>query len=199
MQINNRYSLLLINLTYHRLLIRVRPIKKFFRIIFYFLAGNLDRFIPGSGKQYKIAAGFVTIKHHYKKKYSGMNNLKINLIVLQQKLAVCRLEKNSELPYWVFNNVFFSVTKTDDELSIVCSEDIVPENIKAEKNWRAIKVNGPLDFSLTGVLSSIINPLADAGIGIFAISTYDTDYILIKEEYFEKALNILENFHNIIR
>jgi len=70
-------------------------------------------------------------------------------------------------------------------------------NIKSEKNWRAFKVEGPLDFSLTGVLVSLADPLAEAQISIFAISTYDTDYLLVKDDDFKKAVKILETFCNV--
>lgn len=128
-----------------------------------------------------------------------MNNLKLSLSVMPNKLAICRLDKNAQTPLWTINNVFFSVTKTTDELSIVCSENNIPTNVMSEKGWRALKIEGQLDFSLTGILSSILNPLAKAKISIFAISTYNTDYILVKDEKLEKAVKILSTFCNIQR
>ena len=90
------------------------------------------------------------------------------------------------------------ITKTTDELSIVCYEDIVPKNIKAEKDWVSFKVEGPLDFSLTGVLSSLAGPLADENISIFSISTFDTDYLLVKSENFIRSKNVLSTFCEIV-
>ena len=119
---------------------------------------------------------------------------KLTLRILPMKLAICRLENNAEIPRWATENSFFSISKTDEELSIVCNEKNVPEKIKSEKNWRAIKVEGPLDFSLTGILASLANPLAAAKISIFAISTFDTDYVLVKNENVEKAVKILGEF-----
>ena len=107
-----------------------------------------------------------------------MQNSKLSLLILPQKLAVCRLGKDARIPSWIEGDIFFSITKTDDELSIVCSENRVPNDTKAEKNWRAFKVEGPIDFSLTGILASLANPLASAKISIFAVSTFDTDYLL---------------------
>ena len=121
-----------------------------------------------------------------------MTKYKLTLQLRELKLAVCRLPAKAALPRWVAEDSFVSITRTSDELSIVCSERHVPLDVKAERNWRMIKVKGPIDFSLTGILASLLSPLADSGIPIFAISTYDTDYLLLKEKYFVQAIGILE-------
>ena len=95
------------------------------------------------------------------------------------------------IPKWAENSDFFSITKTSDELSIVCSQDSIPSEIKCENDWRILKVEGPLDFSLIGILSSISTVLAQKEISIFAISTYDTDYILVKDNDIDNAMNAL--------
>ncbi|WP_066892270.1 ACT domain-containing protein [Clostridium nigeriense] len=124
---------------------------------------------------------------------------KLTLKLLKDKYSVCRLNKNDEIPKWIFQEEFFSITKTDEELSVVCLQDKIKENIKCEKDWRILKIEGPLDFSLIGILSRISTLMANNGISIFAISTYDTDYILIKEESINKAIEVLENNnYNII-
>jgi len=128
-----------------------------------------------------------------------MENSKLSLLILPNKLAVCRLENDAQIPSWATDDSFFSISKTDDELSIVCSENKVPDGIKSEKNWMAFKVMGPLGFSLTGVLASLANPLAEAEISIFAISTFDTDYLLVKNDNLEKAVKVLSTFCNIQR
>lgn len=128
-----------------------------------------------------------------------MENSKLSLSIMPNRLAVCRLETNARIPSWATDDTFFSISKTDDELSIVCSEGKVPDDIKSEKNWRAFKVIGPLDFSLTGILASLANPLAEAKISIFAISTFDTDYVLIKDDNLEKVVKVLSTFCNIQR
>ena len=128
-----------------------------------------------------------------------MENIKLSLSIMPNRLAVCRLEKNAQIPSWAINDTFFSISKTDDELSIVCSESNVPDDIKSEKNWRAFKVMGQLDFSLTGILASLANPLAEAKISIFALSTFDTDYVLVKDENLEEAVKVLSTFCNIQR
>jgi len=128
-----------------------------------------------------------------------MNNSKLSLSVMPNKIAVCRMENDAQIPSWATNDSFFSISKTDDELSIVCSEDSVPDNVKSEKGWRLFKVEGPLDFSLTGILASLANPLAESKISIFAISTFDTDYVLVKDENLDEAVKVLSAFCNIQR
>ena len=116
---------------------------------------------------------------------------KLRLLLLPETLAICRLDKDAPIPKWALKGVFFSVTRTMEELSVVCPQIQVPAVMKREEGWRCIKVRGPLDFSLTGILASLTTPLAKAGISVFAISTYDTDYLLVKEENLEKAIEIL--------
>ena len=115
----------------------------------------------------------------------------LTMKLLNEKYGVCRLNKTELIPDWVKNSNFFSITKTEDELSIVCCEDIVPTEIKCEKDWRVLKIEGPLDFSLIGILSSISTILAQKVISIFAISTFDTDYILVKDKDIDTAIEAL--------
>ena len=118
-------------------------------------------------------------------------NKRLNLKLLKDKYSVCRLNKDDEIPKWIFNEEFFSITKTEDELSIVCLQDKIKEDIKCERDWKILKIEGPLDFSLIGILSKISTLMANNNISIFAISTYDTDYILVKEKDIENACKIL--------
>lgn len=115
----------------------------------------------------------------------------MRLTILPDPLAVCRLAADDALPAWLPARGFVSVTRTGDELSIVCAEDAVPEGVRREGGWRCLAVAGPLDFGMTGVLASIAAPLADAGISIFALSTFDTDYVLVKAEKLEDAAEAL--------
>ena len=103
--------------------------------------------------------------------------------------AVARLHPDSAIPGWASH--FFAVTRTRDELSIVCAEDMVPPDVVAERGFRMLMVEGPLDFSLTGVIASIAGPLAEAGVSLFAISTYDTDYVLVRDQQFAEAVEAL--------
>ena len=117
---------------------------------------------------------------------------------LSEILAVCRLEPQSEIPAWVNKSRFFSITKTSDELSIVCEQALVPADMKAETDWKCFRVVGTLDFSLTGILAAIANPLAQEKISIFAISTFDTDYLLVKENHLENAIKVLSAAGHLI-
>lgn len=129
-----------------------------------------------------------------------MSDTTLRLAILPETLAICRLEPHATIPTWTTASTFFSVTQTEDELSIVCPERNVPAGIRCERGWRALKVAGPLDFSLVGILAAIAAPLAEAGISIFALSTYDTDYVLVKEEGLERAVDVLSNSgHHILR
>jgi hypothetical protein len=123
----------------------------------------------------------------------------LTLSVLSAQFAVVRLEPHAEIPAWAIKGgEFFSVTKTHDELSVVCQEDKVPHGSQAERGWRSLKVHGPLDFGLTGILYSLSKPLAEAKISIFAISTFDTDYILVKQEKLQEVMKILGGFCKIL-
>ncbi|BCZ45645.1 amino acid-binding protein [Clostridium gelidum] len=115
----------------------------------------------------------------------------LTLKLLKEKYGVCRLDKNELIPRWAQSSDFFSITKTCDELSIVCSQDHIPNDIKCEKDWRILKIEGPLDFSLIGILASISRILAQNKISIFAVSTYDTDYILVKNKDIDNAVDSL--------
>jgi hypothetical protein len=95
------------------------------------------------------------------------------------------------MPEWAVGAGFFCVTQTADELSIVCEEGRVPDGVRVEKDWVALKLEGPFPFSLTGVLSSFLQPLATAEIPIFAVATFDTDYVLMKREKLEEAIKVL--------
>ena len=110
---------------------------------------------------------------------------------LDHELSVCRLASGGKLD---INTNFFFAARTDGELSLVCRTEDAPANAeKREDGWRAFRIRGELDFSLTGILARISGVLAENGIGIFAVSTYNTDYILVKKERFEKALKALES------
>lgn len=124
----------------------------------------------------------------------------LTMKLLNDFLSVCRLDKGQDIPSWAYEGEFFSITKTDDELSIVCSQEHVPDDMVSETDWRALKVLGPLDFSLIGILAAISKVLAESGISIFVISTYDTDYILLKEKQLLAGMNALvSNNYRIIK
>jgi uncharacterized protein len=117
---------------------------------------------------------------------------KLHFQRLPDHFAICRLPKDTPVPDWAFHGEFFSITQAADELSIVCAEDVVTTDVQAERGWVAFKLLGPFPFSLTGVLSSFIGPLGEAGVSIFAVSTFDTDYVLVKADQSERAISVLE-------
>lgn len=116
----------------------------------------------------------------------------LTLELLADEVAVCRLPVDASVPNWVWSGELTSITATDDELSLVCAADAVPADVVHTAGWRALKVRGPLDFDLVGVLAGLSTTLADAGVSIFAISTYDTDYVLVRAEQLDTAVAALE-------
>lgn len=104
--------------------------------------------------------------------------------------AVCRLTPDTEVPSWA-SGPFLNITYSADELAIICPSDRVPAEIRAERDWRVLKLVGPFPFTATGVLASITTPLAQAGISLLSIATYDTDYFLVKSAAFEQAVAVL--------
>jgi len=115
----------------------------------------------------------------------------VKLIALDESYAIVRLEPDAELPGWACGGHFWSVTRSDAELSIVCAENDVPADASAERGWRAFEVAGPLDFSLTGIVASLVGPLAEAEISIFVLSTFETDYLLVREPDLARAVAAL--------
>ena len=103
------------------------------------------------------------------------------LTLLPDTLVVCRLDPDAPVPAWATTGVFFSITRTADELSVVCPQSLVPDGFRCERSWRCLRVAGPMDFSLIGAVASMVGPLAEAGISVFVVSTFDTDYLLVRE------------------
>jgi hypothetical protein len=115
----------------------------------------------------------------------------LSLRPLPGRLAIVRLPAGEAPPGWAWAGAFSSVTRTAAETSVVCPEEAVPQGIVAQRGWRCLVVEGPLDFSEVGVLAALAGPLAAAGLSIFAVSTYDTDYLLVQEVHHEAALGAL--------
>jgi hypothetical protein len=107
--------------------------------------------------------------------------------------AICRLAPAAAVPGWALRGTFFSVTSSAEELSIVCPEAQVPPEIQHENDWACLKLEGPFPFSETGILTSFVQPLSDRAIPIFAVSTFDTDYVLVKQAWVEKAVEALKD------
>ena len=113
------------------------------------------------------------------------------LSVLSETFTIHKLSPDLSIPEEILKSNYYSVTKTDNELSVVCSELIEVKSLQSSKGWKCIKVKGPLDFNLTGIFAGISDILAQANISIFAISTFDTDYILVRSKDLSSARNKL--------
>ncbi len=118
-------------------------------------------------------------------------NHKLTFRMLTGSYAIVRLNADAAVPEWATKGEFSSITRTADELSIVCLAGNLPDDVNTQHHWTCLKLEGPFPFSMTGVLLSFIEPLSSNQIPIFAMSTYDTDYVLIPEEYSESAIEIL--------
>ena len=128
-----------------------------------------------------------------------MSHANLTLSWQANSLSVCRLGPEADIPSWALAGNFFSVTRTKEELSIVCPQEAVPEGTRCEKGYRCLKVEDPLEFSLTGILASLTVPLAQAGVSVLAISTFDTDYLLVQEEQVDSAVKkLLQAGHRLI-
>ena len=115
----------------------------------------------------------------------------MDLILHHDNLAICKLQPLAPNPDWLPDEGFTSVTRTADELSIVCKEHYLPAQQESEANWRALEIEGPLDFSEVGILAELSRVLAAADISIFVVSTHDTDFVLIKKQQCQRALEAL--------
>ena len=117
--------------------------------------------------------------------------MELKLSTIDGSFTIYRLPHDHKVPDSVFGTSFYSISRSDEELSIVCPSSLMINSEKSESGWSGLKVLGPLDFSLTGILANISWHLAEAGISIFAISTFDTDYILVKTEKLIEAKKVL--------
>ena len=107
-------------------------------------------------------------------------------------MAVCRFDSTAEIPNWIEPSDFYSVTRTDQELTIVCAEAFVAKGATSDTGWRCFKVEGPFDFSEIGIIFSLTQPLAQNKVSVFVISTFDTDYFMVKEQGLAKAVDVLK-------
>jgi hypothetical protein len=124
---------------------------------------------------------------------------KVRLKRIEGTYAVCRLEPTSPIPNWADGSGFVSISRSDDELSIVCRAERVPDEVKQDNGWACYKFVGPFAFDETGIVSSVIGPLSDAGIGIFVVSTFDGDHMLIKQTDVGRAEPVLSaSGHSLI-
>ena len=118
---------------------------------------------------------------------------KPSLIEVPGDFAICRLEPHAGLPGWAWQGSFCSVTRTPDELSVVCLSQDIPLEVRSEGGWRCLKLSGPLPLDLVGILLSVLQPLATAHIAVLAIGSFDTDYVFVKGGDYPKAIAALRD------
>ena len=115
----------------------------------------------------------------------------LNLSVLEPPFAVCRLDRDDAEAAKNLAGPFSSLSITDDEVSLVCVESAAPDGARIDGGWRCLKVEGPLNFSEVGILASLTTTLANAGVSLFAVSTWDTDYLMVKQDNLDTAIDVL--------
>jgi uncharacterized protein len=120
-----------------------------------------------------------------------MNPPLLRLVVLPERLAVCRLGAKDPIPEWAVGESFLSITRTREELCIICEDAFVPGGTHASRGWQGFKIEGPLDLDLVGILVSVAVPLAQSNIGILPIATYETDYVLVRDRQVVDAIKAL--------
>lgn len=116
---------------------------------------------------------------------------KIKLRELLGTYAICRLDCREAIPPWADGDGFVSISRTAEELSIVCLAQRVPATLQASRNWRCFQFAGPFSFDEAGIALSVIRPISESGVGIFLVSTFDTDYLLVQEAQLERAKEVL--------
>lgn len=121
------------------------------------------------------------------------------LAIVPGRLAICRFPRVGAIPCWALRSPFFSVTGTDDEISVVAPEANLPDDVAGDRGWRAVRVEGTMSLAATGVLASLAAPLAAAEIPLFAISTHDTDYLLLREADLGRAAETLTRAGHRVR
>lgn len=115
------------------------------------------------------------------------------LSLLPETFAICRLAPDAVVPEWAMHGQFFSITRSSEELSVIAETAFVPENLLTKVSWRVMKVHGPFDLSEVGVLDALVAPLAGAGVSVFTISTFDTDYLLVQCIQLREGMAALRN------
>ena len=129
-----------------------------------------------------------------------MRERKLQLSLLDEVYGICIFPNNAPVPEWAVTASLYSITRTKKELTIVCPQSVIPSDCEYDSNWRCFRIDGSFDLNQVGVISSLAAPLAQAGVSIFVVSSYDTDYFLVTGEKVEKAIAVLsDNGHLIVR
>ena len=117
---------------------------------------------------------------------------RLRLVLTDEPMSICRFAASEPPPGWAMESSWWSITRTADELSVVCPEKVVPRDVGASRGWRMLRFEGPLPLDQTGILASVTGPLAAAHVSLFAVATYDTDYVLIPSAQWRAAIAALE-------
>lgn len=128
-----------------------------------------------------------------------MQTRTLDLAVLPDRLIIGKLPPSSPCPDWALESRFCAVARTPEELSVVCVEEDAPDDLRCDRGWRALKIEGPLDLHDIGIVLSLAEPLAEAGVSIFVVSTYDTDYTLVRESQLDAARAALREQGHTVR
>ncbi len=120
-----------------------------------------------------------------------MSSPLLKLVILAERLAVCRLDAKAPIPEWASGESFLSISRTRDELSVICEDHFVPAGVQASRGWRGLKIVGPLDLDLVGSLVSVAVPLAHSNISIVPVGTFETDYVLVRDRQLGDAIKAL--------
>ena len=123
----------------------------------------------------------------------------LSLTLLPDAVAICRLEPTEQIPEWALTSDWWSITRTSEELSVVCAETCVPVDVASSRGWRALKFDGPLPLDQTGILASVTAPLAAARVSVFALATFSTDFVLIPAAQQPAAIDALERAGHSVR
>jgi hypothetical protein len=121
-----------------------------------------------------------------------MTSWRLTLTVLADEFAICRLPPDTPIPAWADSLPFTAITRTAEELSITCARAAAPADVQAQLGWRCLKVEGPFDLNTTiGVLAALAQPLAQAGVSLYVVSTFDTDYLFVRGEQLGRTMETL--------
>ncbi len=120
-----------------------------------------------------------------------MTDLERSLLLFEDVFAICRLDRDAPVPEWATRGHFFSVARTPDELSVVCPQTSVPKTNDCETGWRCLKIESPFEFDLSGMISSIAAPVAEADIDVFVVATQDSDYFMVRGRDLERTISML--------
>jgi uncharacterized protein len=126
-------------------------------------------------------------------------HVKLTLDLLKSRYALCRLDPFAGVPTWAARGDFWSITRNDQEVTVFCEEEAIPQQVESERGWRTLQLEGPISFTQTGILDSVVEPLSHAHISILVVSAYDTNYVLLKDNVLEQAITVLTECGHTIK